>query len=162
MSERVCLYAGSFDPLTCGHLDVIRRACDLFDRVIIAVAHNPGKKNAFTLSERIEMVRLSTAGLNTEVVGVTGLTVTCAREYGAKVMIRGLRAASDFESERMLAQVNRSLAPEIETLFLVGAPEHSHISSSAVREMASYGCSLKGFVPEENEQIIEEHYRTKN
>ena len=159
MSERVCLYAGSFDPITLGHLDIIERASALFDRVIIAVSRNPEKKSAFSLEDRILMIRTAVSHLpSVDVEVCEGLTVEFARAHGAGVMIRGLRAISDFEGERSLAQINRSICPEVETLFLIGKPEHSHISSSGVREMASYGCSLAGFVPETIEEMIHRHY----
>ena len=159
MSERVCLYPGSFDPVTLGHLDIIERACALFDRVVVAVSRNPEKRGVFSFEERVEMLRLCTAHLpKVEIRSCEGLTVAFARQSGAGVLLRGLRAVSDFEGEWTLAQINLSIAPEIETLCLFGKPEHSHISSSAVREMASYGCSLAGFVPSQIEKNIWAHY----
>ena len=150
MREHVCLYAGSFDPITLGHMDIIERALAIFDRVIIAVSKNPDKHSAFSLEERLEMIRIATRHLQgIEVVASDGLTVEFAVEHGAEVMLRGLRAVSDFEGERSLAQINRAICSDVETMFLIGKPEHSHISSSAVREMASYGCSLEGFVPKD-------------
>lgn len=162
MSERVCLYAGSFDPITLGHLDIIERASALFDRVIIAVSRNPEKKSAFSLEDRILMIRTAVSHIpSVDVEVCEGLTVEFARAHGAGVMIRGLRAISDFEGERSLAQINRSICPEVETLFLIGKPEHSHISSNGVREMASYGCSLAGFVPKTIEEMIHRHYHNE-
>ena len=160
MREHVCLYAGSFDPITLGHMDIIERAHAIFDRVLIAVSKNPEKRPAFSFEERVEMIRIATAHLDRiEVLECSGLTVEFAVSHGADVMLRGLRAVSDFEGERSLAQINRAICPEVETLFLIGKPEHSHISSSGVREMSSYGCSLKGFVPEEIEPLIHRHFQ---
>lgn len=162
MREQVCLYAGSFDPITLGHMDMIERARAIFDKVIIAVSKNPEKRSAFSLEERIEMIRIATKHLTgIEVMVCEGLTVEFAVAHGANVMLRGLRAVSDFEGERSLAQINRAICSGVETLFLIGKPEHSHISSSGVREMASYGCSLAGFVPEEIESLIHQHYSRK-
>ena len=157
--ERICLYAGSFDPITLGHMDIIERAANVFDRVLVAVASNPGKQCAFSLDDRMYMIRQATAHMKrVKVTSCRGLTVAFAREQGASVLIRGLRAVSDFEGERGLAQINRAIAPDVETLFLIGKPEHSHISSSAVREMAGYGCDLTGFVPEGLEEMIRAHF----
>ena len=159
MTERICLYAGSFDPITNGHMDIIERAGHVFDRVLVAVASNPDKRCTFSLEERLLMIRQATCQMDfVEVLPCDGLTVAFAASHGAQVLIRGLRAVSDFEGERGLAQINRAINSEVETLFLIGRPEHCHISSSAVREMASYGCSLKGFVPEVIEDMILEHY----
>ena len=160
MPERVCLYAGSFDPVTVGHMDIIERASALYDRVVVAVSENPGKRPAFTLAERIAMMEKAAADLpNVRVVAGKGLTVDTAREYGAGCMVRGLRGASDFDGEWSLCQVNRSIAPELETVFLMGRPEHSHVSSSAVREMASFGLRLEGFVPECVRETVLLHYK---
>ena len=159
MHEHVCLYAGSFDPITLGHMDMIERARAIFDRVIVAVSKNPDKRSAFSLEERMQMIQIATQHMTgIEVVACEGLTVEFAVAHGAHVMLRGLRAVSDFEGERSLAQINRAICSDVETLFLIGKPEHSHISSSGVREMASYGCSLEGFVPEEIENMIHQHY----
>ncbi len=153
MSEsgaRICVYPGSFDPITEGHMDIIRRAAAMYDRVIVAVLRHPTKPGCFTWEERVGMIRRACAGLpNVEAESFSGLTTAFARERRACAMVRGLRAASDFEPERELAQINQRLAPEIETVFLITRPEHTAISSSSVREMASYGCNLTGFVPEE-------------
>ena len=148
-AERICIYPGSFDPITEGHLDIIRRAAALYDRVIVAVLRHPTKPGCFTWEERVDMIRRACAGIpNVEAASFAGLTTACARQVHACAMLRGLRAACDFESERELAQINQRLAPEIETVFLMARPEHTAISSSSVREMASYGCDLTGFVPE--------------
>ena len=143
------VYAGSFDPVTLGHLDIIRRSAEIFDHLIVAVADNPDKHAAFTVEERMEMLREITGDIShVEVLHATGLTVDFARAHGATCLVRGMRTAVDFEAERELAQINQAIAPEIETFFLAARPEHTHVSSSAVRQMAAFGCSLSGFVPD--------------
>ena len=141
------MYPGTFDPITNGHLDLVRRAARLFDRVVVAVAASPNKTPMFTFEERIHMARqaLADAG-NVQVDGYTGLTVDYVREHGLKVIIRGLRAVSDFEYEFQMASMNRHLIPEVETLFLTPAEQYSFISSSLVREIARLGGDVSGFV----------------
>ncbi|MEW6771715.1 MAG: pantetheine-phosphate adenylyltransferase [Bacillota bacterium] len=149
---RIAIYPGSFDPITNGHLDVITRACTLFDRVIIAVAENPQKKPLFSIAERLRMLRRVLADFSkVEVDSYEGLTVEYARKRGACAIIRGLRVISDFETEFVMALTNKKLAPEIETLFLMTEAQYSFISSSAVKELAFYGGCLKGMVPPEIE-----------
>ena len=146
--ERICVYPGSFDPVTEGHMDVIRRACRLFDRVIVAVLHNPAKRGCFTVEERKELLRRACADLpQVTVDSDDGMTVEYVRRMGGCAMIRGLRSAHDLDSEQTLAQLNSRLAPEVETVFLAARPEHMCVSSSAVRELAAFGGSLEGFVP---------------
>lgn len=159
--ERVCMYPGSFDPITVGHVDVIRRACGLFDRVVVAILHNPGKTGCFPPEERAELIRLCCRDLpQVSVRCFDGLTVEAARACGACAMVRGLRAMSDFENEETLAQINRRLAPELDTVFLMAQPEHSMISSSGVRELAFYGADIGGFVPKEIEARVKAHFQT--
>lgn len=148
--ERICVYPGSFDPVTVGHMDIIRRAVGLFDRVIVAVIGNPAKHGGcFPVAERLEMLRRCVADMpQVEVDCFDGLTVDYVRARGACAMVRGLRDVGDFESEKILAQINQTLAPEIETVFLVGLPEHSIVSSSGVRELATFGASISGYVPD--------------
>ncbi|MDI6632040.1 MAG: pantetheine-phosphate adenylyltransferase [Bacillota bacterium] len=149
---RIAIYPGSFDPITNGHLDVITRACTLFDRVIIAVAENPQKKPLFSITERLQMLRRLLKDLpKVEVDSYEGLTVEYARKRGACAIIRGLRVISDFEAEFVMALTNKKLAPEIETLFLMTEAQYSFISSSAVKELAFYGGCLKDMVPPEIE-----------
>lgn len=141
------LYPGTFDPVTNGHHDLIRRASSLFDRVVVAVAASPGKKPMFSLMERVTLVREVTADLpNIEVTGYSGLTVNVAREHDLKVIVRGLRAVSDFEFEFQLSNMNRHLNEHVETVFLTPNERYSYISSSLVREIASLGGDVSGFV----------------
>ena len=140
-------YPGTFDPVTRGHTDLVRRAAGLFDRVIVAVAESPKKAPFFTLAERIEMAETSFRGLGNVVVqGFSGLLVDFVQDQDARVILRGLRAVSDFEYEFQLAGMNRHLAPKLETLFLTPAEEYAYVSSSLVREIASLGGDVSHFV----------------
>ena len=146
MSSRA-MYPGTFDPFTNGHNDLVRRASRIFDKVVVAIAANPGKAPLFPLEKRIELVKIVLADLeNVEVMGYTGLTVEFARVNGLNVMMRGLRAVSDFEFEFQMAGMNRQLAPDIETLFLTPAEKYTYISSSLVKEVAALGGDISGFV----------------
>lgn len=157
--ERVCLYPGSFDPITVGHVDIIRRAAALFDRVVVAVLHNPAKKGCFPVEQRLDFIRRCCGGMTNVTVGTfDGLTVEYARQQGACAMVRGLRSAADFEQEQVLAQMNHRLMPEVETVFLTCEPENSIVSSSGVRELASFGGSIEGYVPREIEQDVLAHF----
>lgn len=141
------LYPGTFDPITNGHSDIVARAELLFDKVVVAVAANPGKRPAFTLDERVEMARQVLAGHElVEVIEFNSLLVNFARECGASVILRGLRAVSDFEYEFQLAGMNRRLAPDIETVFLTPSEQFAYISSSLVREVALLGGDVSDFV----------------
>ncbi|MFZ5646507.1 MAG: pantetheine-phosphate adenylyltransferase [Bacillota bacterium] len=145
---RIGVYPGSFDPVTNGHLDVIERAANLFDRVIVSVSRNTNKKPLFTVKEREEILREVLRPYNNVLVdSFVGLTVDFAREKGAVAIIRGLRAISDFENEFMMAQTNKKLAPSVDTIFLMTKPEFSFISSSAVKEVVMFGGCVKGLVP---------------
>ncbi len=142
------LYPGSFDPLTLGHLDLIERSARLFDGVVVAVLQNPNKTAAFPLEQRLEQIRQATAHLEGITVGsFDGLTVDYARTSGAGVILRGLRALSDFEFELQIAHTNKSLAPQVETLFLATAVHHSFLSSSVVKEVARFGGDVRHMVP---------------
>jgi pantetheine-phosphate adenylyltransferase len=142
------LYPGSFDPLTLGHLDLIERAARLFDGLIVAVLQNPGKTPAFSLEQRLLQIRRATGHLQgVEVSSFDGLTVAFARHSGAGVILRGLRAMSDFEFELQIAHTNHSLAPGVETLFLATAVQHSFLSSSVVKEVARFGGDVAHLVP---------------
>lgn len=149
------MYPGTFDPITLGHEDLVRRACRLFDKVVIAIAANPGKEPMFTLDERVELARISLADLdNVEVSGYDGLTVDFAREHRLGVILRGLRAVSDFEYEFQLANMNRHLAADVETAFLTPTETYNFISSSLVREICSMGGDISEFVsPAVNEAL---------
>jgi pantetheine-phosphate adenylyltransferase len=149
MPERVALYPGSFDPLTNGHLDVLFRARRLADRVIVAILENDAKKPLFSVEERIEMIR--------EIVGeepgvsvrsFSGLLVDFAAQSGATLLVRGLRAISDYEYELQMALMNRRLAPGIETVFLMAKEEYSYVSSRLVKEVGRLGADVSGLVPE--------------
>jgi pantetheine-phosphate adenylyltransferase len=142
------LYPGSFDPLTLGHLDLIERAARLFDGLVVAVLQNPSKHPAFSLEQRLEQIRTATAHLRgVEVGSFDGLTVDFASQSRAQVILRGLRALSDFEFELQIAHTNKSLAPQVETLFLATAVHHSFLSSSVVKEVARFGGDVRHMVP---------------
>ena len=143
------VYPGTFDPLTLGHLDLVQRASGIFDRVILAVAAGSWKPGAlFSCAERMEMARESVKELpNVGVERLDGMLVDFCREHGARVVLRGLRAYSDFENEFQMALTNRKLAPDVETLFMMPKEEHSCVSSSVVREIASYAGDVSRFVP---------------
>ncbi len=149
-TENIGIYAGSFDPITLGHLDIIRRAADVVDLLIIAVLNNSSKVPAFTVEERVDMIRKVTKDIpNVDVQSFSGLTVDFAREQGAKVLVRGLRAVTDFEYELQIAQLNHKLNPEVDTIFFTTSVEYSYLSSSIVREIAGYGGDITQFVPAE-------------
>ncbi|BCW98756.1 MAG: phosphopantetheine adenylyltransferase [Armatimonadota bacterium] len=144
----VAIYPGSFDPVTSGHMDIIERASSLFDLVVVAVAPNPLKQPLFTVEERVEMLKVVCAPIQgVEVDCFEGLLVDYCRRKGATVILKGLRAVSDFEFELQMAQMNRRLAPEIHTLFLMTTTEQSYLSSSIVKEIARLGGSIEGLVP---------------
>jgi len=141
------MYPGTFDPITLGHEDLVRRALRLFDRVVVAVADNPGKEPMFSVQERVDLAKMTLEGLdNVEVTGYSGLTVDFARENDLQVIVRGLRAVSDFEYEFQLASMNRHLTDEVETAFLTPTERFTFISSSLVREIATMGGDVTDFV----------------
>jgi pantetheine-phosphate adenylyltransferase len=141
------LYPGTFDPITNGHYDLVRRAVDIFGRVLVAIAANPGKAPLFTVDERVELAREVLRDIpNVEVTGYTGLTVDFARQHGLKVVVRGLRAVSDFEFEFQLATMSRHLSNQVDYVFLTPADRFNFISSSLVREIASLGGNVSQFV----------------
>ena len=147
---RVAIYAGTFDPLTFGHLDLIERSAEIFRRVILAITNETPKKTLFSAGERVAMARevIDELGLkNVEIEVFSGLLTNYARSRDVRVLIRGLRAYSDFEYEFQMALTNRKLAPDIETLFMMPKEIHSYVSSSTVREVASLGGNLDDFVP---------------
>lgn len=148
MTERIAIYPGTFDPPTNGHLDIVQRASALFDRVVVGVGMNPAKKTFFTDDERIALMREACAPhKNVEVQGFDILTVDFARSVHARFVIRGIRALSDFEFEFEMANMNRHLAPEIEMVFLMTAPEYLFLSASRVKELAAFGASVDEMVP---------------
>ncbi len=141
------MYPGTFDPITLGHEDLVRRACRLFDKVVVAIAANPGKEPMFSRAERVELARSVLSDFdNVEVCGYEGLTVNFARENNLQVILRGLRAISDFEYEFQLANMNRHLSDDVETVFLTPTETYTYISSSLVREICSMGGDIAEFV----------------
>ncbi len=141
------MYPGTFDPITLGHEDLVRRATRLFDRVIVAIAANPGKEPMFSLEERVELAQAVLADFdNVEVMGYAGLTVSFAKDHKLQVIIRGLRAISDFEHEFQLANMNRHLIEDVETVFLTPTEAYTYISASLVREICSMGGDISEFV----------------
>ncbi len=147
--EKIAIYPGSFDPVTKGHIDILERACKMFDKVIIAVLKNSNKKSFLPVDDRVELIKQSISDIkNAEVDHFEGLTVDYARKTGAKFLIRGLRAVSDFEYEMQLSQANMSIAPDIGTVFLITKPKYNFISSGIVKELASFGEDISKFVPD--------------
>ena len=141
------MYPGTFDPFTNGHNDLVRRACRIFDKVVIAIAANPGKAPLFTLEQRVDLVKRVLADVpNVEVTGYTGLTVDFARTHGLNVIVRGLRAVSDFEFEFQLATMSRHLNDQVETVFLTPTEQFNFVSSTLIREIASLGGNVGEFV----------------
>jgi pantetheine-phosphate adenylyltransferase len=158
-SHRTAIYPGTFDPITYGHLDIIERAVEIFDRVIVSLGRNPEKNPLFTLDERLEMIRESVAHIKgVEVDTFTGLVVRHAEELGAEALIRGLRAVTDFEYEFQMALVNRRLAPEVITVFLMPNEKYTYLNSTIVREVASLGGDVQRFVPPPVERRLREIY----
>lgn len=154
------LYPGTFDPITSGHHDLVRRASKIFSRVVIAVAANPNKAPMFSLDERVSLAREVVAELpNVTVVGYSGLTVEFARQQGLNVIIRGLRAVSDFEFEFQLANMSRHLAPDLETVFLTPQEQFTFISSTLVREIAVLGGNVGEFVHPVVAEALARHRR---
>ncbi len=155
---RLAIYPGSFDPVTNGHLDIVERAASLFDNLIVAVSKNPGKNPLFTVEERMQMLSEVTGPFNNVITdSFKGLTVNYACEKQAVAIIRGLRAISDFENEFMMALTNKKLQPDVETIFLMTRAEYSFISSSAVKEVVSFGGCVRDLVP----PLVEKKLRDK-
>jgi pantetheine-phosphate adenylyltransferase len=146
---KTALYAGSFDPITNGHLDVIQRAAGLFDKIIVTVARNAGKSPLFTIEERIDMVREACSDIpNVEVSTFTGLLKDAVNDFGASCVIRGLRSVSDYEYESQMAMMNRELNAACETVFFMPSPKLSYVSSRMIREIATFQGDVSAFVPE--------------
>ncbi len=162
MSESLAIYPGTFDPITNGHIDLIKRALRIFDRLIIAIGENPAKKPLFTLEERLEMVKEAIADFpcrdRVEIESFSGLLVDFAAKKGAKVIVRGLRAVSDFEYEFQLALMNRRLNRQIDTIFLMPGLKWIFISSTIVKEAARFGGDISGLVPPNVEERLREKF----
>ena len=155
----LAIYAGTFDPLTLGHMDLIERSSEIFENLILAVAVDSLKNPVFSLDERIEMACEATAGLpNVKVQPFDGLLIDYARRCGARILVRGLRAYSDFEYEFQMALTNRKMAPEIETLFMMPKEIHSYVSSSTVRQVAALGGNTSDFVPDVVQRRLVERF----
>ena len=155
------MYPGSFDPLTNGHLDVVDRALGIFDELIVAVAANPDKrKPLFTVAERVRLIKQSLKGRErARVTSYTGLTVEYARSCGANTLVKGLRAYSDFDAELQQALMNRKLAPDIHTVFLMSSFAHIYVSSSILKDIASYGGNVSDLVPSVVARALKEKFR---
>lgn len=149
------IYPGTFDPVTNGHVDLIHRASRLYHKVIVAVAESRGKQPLFTLQERVSLIESVVEEFsNVQVIGFNNLLVECAKQHQASVILRGLRAVSDFEYEFQMAGMNRRLAPDIETVFLTPAEQYEFISSSMIREIARLNGDVSSFVPEQVKQQL--------
>ncbi len=154
MGKRIAVYPGSFDPVTFGHMDIIQRAAEMVDTLVVGVLVNQAKTPLFSVDERVKMIQLVTDGIsNVEVDSFSGLAVDFAKEKGAEFIVRGLRAITDFEFELQLAQTNRIMNPGIDTIFLTTSLQYAYLSSTTVKEVASYGGDISHFVPP---AIIEE------
>lgn len=157
---KLAIYPGTFDPITNGHLDLVRRGIRIFDEIIIAVAPNPKKQPLFTIEERLRMIKESVLDLyNVRVEAFNGLLVDYVNSKGAVAIIRGLRAVSDFEYELQIALMNRRLNPEVETVFMMPSEEYSFLTSSLVKEVSSFGGSVKGLVPDVVEKALQERFK---
>ena len=145
---KIAVYPGTFDPVTYGHLDIVRRSAKLFDEVVIGVLNNSAKTPLFSVDERVKILRKTTEDIpNVRVDQFNGLSVDFARKWGAVVIVRGLRLITDFEFELQMAQTNRKLAPEVDTTFLYTSLQYSYLSSTTVREVAGFGGNISEFVP---------------
>lgn len=145
---KIAIYPGSFDPITSGHLNIIQRVASIFDKLIVCVMVNGGKNPMFSLEERVEMIRRVTCGIsNVEVDGSSELLAEYAKRRGSCVIVKGLRAGSDYENEFQMALINRKLNPELDTMFLTAESQYMYLSSSTVKELGSYGVDLADFLP---------------
>jgi pantetheine-phosphate adenylyltransferase len=158
----VAAYSGTFDPITFGHTDIIERASRMFPRLIVAVGLNPSKNPRFNIDERVELVRASVTHLkNVDVQPFSGLVVDFAREHGVTVLVRGVRTVGDFDYEKQMAVMNRDLYPKLDTVIMVPKPEHAHLSSSLVREIATLGAPIEKFVPAPVVPLLRERFPKK-
>ena len=160
--KKIAVYAGSFDPVTYGHIDIIERACHIFDLVVVAVAHNTEKKPLFTVSERVAMLKRATRHIrNTEIDDFTGLAVDYVVQKRSNVLIRGIRMLSDFEYEFQMALTNRKINDKVETIFLMPNESYSYLSSTLIKEAALLGGALESFVPDFIEKELKKKLRKK-
>ena len=161
-TDHIAIYPGSFDPITLGHLDIIERAAKMFDKLIVAVLVNRAKSPLFSADERVKMIQMVTDHIeNVEVVSFDGLSVDFAESLGARVIVRGLRAVSDFEYELQMAQTNRAMRHDIDTIFLTTDLRYAYLSSSIVKEVASYGGQIDLFLPPAIVPLIETRIKEK-
>ncbi len=159
---QAAIYPGTFDPVTNGHIDIIKRAQEAFSEVIVAVAHNPHKKPLFSVQERVNMLKKATAGLSgVEVCDFDGLVVEFARKHKSKVIVRGIRMLSDFEYEFQMALTNRKLASDIETVFLMPHESYSYLSAKLLKEAVSLGAEVSCFVPDFVEKALNKKLRDR-
>lgn len=157
---RIGIYPGSFDPITLGHLDVIERAAKLVDNLIIGVLNNSSKQPLFSAEDRVDMIKLVTAHIpNVKVEAFEGLLVDFAKEKNANIVVRGLRAVTDFEYELQMAQTNSKISSQVDTIFLATNVKYAYLSSSVVREIAKYGGDISHFVPEEIMPLVYNKYK---
>lgn len=162
MSEKIAVVPGSFDPITNGHLDIIKRAADVFDTVYVAVLNNSSKNPLFTMEERIDLIdQVTKQFTNIRIESSSGLLIDYAQEKKAKAIVRGLRAVSDFEYEMQITSMNRVLDENIETFFIMAKNQYSFLSSSIVKEVAKYGGNVSELVPNVVEQALKEKFKTK-
>ena len=146
--DHCCLYPGSFDPVTLGHLDIIRRAAAIFDTVVVGVLHNPDKQGLFSVGQRVDMLERACAEIpNVKIIAWPGLLADLTRETGIRAVVRGVRNAADLDSESAMAHINGRLDPGLETLFLPASPERADVSASMVRQLASFSADISSFVP---------------
>ena len=158
----IAVYPGSFDPVTNGHLDIIERSASLFDKVYVAVLKNSSKKPLFSVSERCDLIRRVSGHLhNIEITSFDGLLVDFLKQVDADIIVKGLRAMSDFEYEFQMALINRKLDKSVETVFLMTSAENQYLSSSIVKDVARYGANLNGLVPEQIQQDIYNKFKNK-
>lgn len=162
LRQRVAVYPGTFDPIHRGHMDIIERGARLFDELVVGIGINPDKQPLFTQEERVELARRVVSSIaNVRVEAFSGLAVTFARSLGARVMLRGLRTTSDMENEFTMSLMNLNLDPEIETIFLMANEPFSHLSSTLLRQVASFGGALEKFLPEPVKLALEGRVRER-
>lgn len=160
---KIAIYPGSFDPVTSGHLNIIQRAANIFDKLIVCVMVNAGKNPMFTLEERVDLIRRITSNLsNVEVDSSSELLADYAKKRGSCVIVKGLRAGSDFENEFQMALINHKINPDLDTMFLTAESQYMYLSSSTVKELGSYGVDLSDFLPQEIIPDFQERIEKRN